>query len=434
MTNAFDMAVEDVRTRARAELVQSAVANGDDRGHDAEDMRKVLRLALRMLDGGGVPMAQLRVYADYLEAMAFANATRWFRPPSRLSWAWREYFELADRLEERFRAAAGERVPDDARRILVSAMTVLTSRVLSFVAHDSKHASEATSLPLLLTATKASNRVRRWCSTDEPGIAQMLGVLSYSVVSVASRAVGEIARSGDPLAPMVDATSDALDEVLDTLKQLATEHSPQACFDHGLGAHLGGEPSRAVRALQGVAWSHDVLGQVGFVPDEAQLKSLLDLLESLWHEAHGRPNETRGLVATAAHLTSAWSSLLEAGGSDSLQPAVRSLWIARQASCSVEHDLAIAHGLLEVAQAVVAVSGVALRRELDRSLGLAVRAAELCANVVGRCHGAISPPILMGVLDNLMRIASESCERHSPEFPRLLEQLTLITSAALPRS
>ena len=405
----------------------------DEGGHDSDDMRQVLRTALRTFKGTPLPISQLRVYADYLETMAFAGPTRWFAAPSMLAWSWREYFELADRIEEQLDTDGADPEAEQTKRILVSAMTLLTSRVLAFGAQEARQDPRVISVPLLATAARASSRTRRWCSDEEPGKPQMMGVLSYSVIDIASQAVERLTRDDTCTGDLVRETTGALDEVLATLKQLAQRHTTEGYFDEGIGGHQSGQPSRAVRALQGLAWSHDVLGQAGLLPKQKQLDELLALLETLWHDAHGRANERRGLVRTTAHLSSAWTTILESGASTSTHAATRCLWIARQASASVGGDLVLAHALLDVTQSVAALAGVSIQKGNPRGVGIAMRTADLVRTIVRRCGDTLSQEVVAASVENLSRVASEARDRKFPNAAQLSEQLrTLLASSAQP--
>lgn len=398
-------------------------------GHDSDDMRHVLRTALRTFSSTPLPMSQLRAYADYLETMAFAGPARWFAAPSKLAWSWREYFELADRVEAQLHFQASDPEAEPARRVLVSAMTLLTSRVLAFASQEARQDPRALSVPLLATAARASSRTRRWCGASEPGKPQMMGVLSYSVIDVAAQAVERLTRDDTCTGELVRETTGALDEVLATLKQLAVQHSPSAYFDEGLGGHQVGQPSRAVRALQGLAWSHDVLGQAGLLPQQEQLEPLLGLLESLWQETQSRANERRGLVLTAAHLTSAWATMIEAGTTTSLHAANRCLWLARQASATVGGDLPLAQALLDVAQSVAGLAGGAVQKGNPKGVTVAVRTAELVHNVVRRCDASLPNEAWANAAENLSRVATEAHERNHPDAAKLTERLRLLATA-----
>jgi hypothetical protein len=399
-------------------------------GHDAHDMRAVLRNALRTLSATPLPVSQLRTYADYLETMALAGPTRWFAAPSFLAASWREYFELADRVEFQLTAAAPDPDAEQAKRILVSAMTLLTSRVLAFASQEGRSNPKAISVPLVATAARASSRTRRWCSAEEPGKPQRLGVLSYSVIDVAAQAVERLSHDDSCTTELVQETADALDEVLATLKQLAVNHPPNACFDEGIGGHMSGQPSRAVRALQGLAWSHDVLGQAGVVPTDGQLDDMLRLVEGMWPLAHTRDNEARGLVGATAHLTSAWATLIDTGASKTTLPATRALWLARQASARAADDPGLAQGLLDVAQAVAAFAGISIQRGLGNGVGTAIHTADLVRTIVQRCGPRLPTACLMGPLENLTRVASDANERGLADCSRLLDQVTGIAAAA----
>jgi len=279
------------------------------------------------------------------------------------------------------------------------------------------------------TAARASSRTRRWCSDDEPTKPQMLGVLSYSVIDVAAQAVERLTHDDTCTTELVQETADALDEVLATLKQLASRHLPTACFDEGIGGHLSGQPSRAVRALQGLAWSHDVLGQAGVVPTDGQLEDMLGLVEGMWHVAHTRDNEARGLVGAAAHLTSAWATVVETGATKSTHPATRTLWLARQASARASEDPGLAQGLLDVAQAVAAVAGISIQRGIGNGVGMAIHTADLVRTIVQRCGPSLPAASLMGPLENLTRVASDANERGLADCSKLLDQVTAIAAA-----
>lgn len=401
----------------------------DEGGHDADDMRTVLRQALRSFDAGRPTVTRLRTFADFLEIMAMAGPSRWFAQPSFLADAWREYFELADLVEGALASAGPDPEAEKARCVLVGAMTLLTSRVLAFSSQEARRDPRVVGAPLLATATRASERTRRWCSDAEPGKPQMLGVLSYAVVDVATQAVDRLTRDDSCTGEFVREATGALDEVLATLKQLAANHPADSAFDEGIGGHLAGHPSRSVRALQGLAWSHDVLGQAGVVPDAADLESALGLLESMWQSARGRRNESRGLMRTAAHLTSAWSCVLESGGTTSTVAASRALWLARQASADVGSDLPLAEALLELAQAAAAVAGISIQRGVGGGTSLAMRSSELVRDVVRRCGTSLPAHAVDGAIDNLSLVAAESSERGLPGSDRLAEQIRALVVA-----
>lgn len=401
-------------------------------GHDSDDMRQVLLTALHTFARKPLPMSQLRTYANYLETMAFAGPTRWFGGPSNLAWAWREYFDLADRVEQQLSAAAPEPESEATNRVLVSAMTLLTSRVLAFASQEARRDPSLLSVPLIATATRASSRTRRWCRDDEPGKSQMMGVLSYSVIDVAALAVERLTHDETCTGDLVRETTGALDEVLATLKQLASQYPTEAYFDEGLGAHQTGQPSRSVRALQGLAWSHDVLGQAGVLPPQKQLQEALSLLEQLWHPAHERPNERRGLVRTAAHLTSAWSTVLEADATTRTDMGTRCLWLARQASAAAAEDLVLAHAVLDVTQSVAAIGGISLKKGGKKGARLALHAADVARNVMGRGNVELNPEALAGTIENLSQVATEAIDRKLPEAAELAAKLRVLMSLSAP--
>lgn len=405
-------------------------APSDDGGHDAEDMRAVLRNALRTFTAKRMPVEQLRTYADYLESMAFAGPARWFGTPSFLAESWREYFDLADRVELQLAAAAEDPEAEKAKRILVSAMTLLTSRVLAFAAQEARTNPKAITVPLIATATRASSRTRRWCDDEEPGKPQMLGVLSYSVVDVAAQSVMRLTKDDSCTAELVRETSAALDEVLETLRQLATRHEPDAYFDEGVGGHFSGQPSRAIRAALGLAWSHDVLGQAGVSASPGQLEELLGLVEGMWQAAHGRPNELRGLVSAGAHLTSAWATLVESGATKSTHPATRVIWLARQGIAGVAADAMLAQSLLDVAQSVALAAGISVQRGVGNGVGMALHSADLVRSVVERCGEGLAAASVMAPLENLTRVAADASDRGLSDCSRLLDQVTAIAAAA----
>ncbi|MBM4375336.1 MAG: hypothetical protein FJ095_09650 [Deltaproteobacteria bacterium] len=391
-------------------------------GHDAEDMRLVLRNALRTFTSTPLQAPQLRSYAEYLESMAYAGPTRWFDAPSRLAWAWRDYFELADRVERQLTLRPEEHDADQVRRVLVSAMTLLTSRVLAFATQEARANPKAVTVPLVATASRASSRTRRWCSDDEPGKAQMLGVLSYSVIDVASQAVERLTHDDSCTAELVQETSRALDEVLATLRQLAGHHAPDACFDDAdEGANA--QPSRAVRALRGLAWSHDVLGQAGVAPRQGQVEDMLGLLETMWQSAQGRPHELPTLIGSAAHLTSTWATLVDSGTVKTVTPATRSLWLARQASVRAGDDLGLAKTLLEVAQAAAAVAGLAIQRGVGNGIGLAAHTADLVETVVRRTSGRLSGETFFEPVANLTMVAADARDRGLPQSAELFDRI-----------
>lgn len=409
------------------QLVREPTAEG---GHDAEDMRLVLRDALRTFASTPLPVSQLRTYAEYLETMAYAGPTRWFDAPSRLAWAWRDYFELADRIERHVgrRVDGGDENAAEVTRVLVSAMTLLTSRVLAFATQEARSNPKSVTVPLVATATRASSRTRRWCPDDEPGKPQMLGVLSYSVIDVATQAVERLTHDDTCTAELVQETSGALDEVLATLRQLAERHSAEACFE-ATGDGVPTQPSRAVRALQGLAWSHDVLGQAGVAPSRGQVEEMLSLIESLWRRAHDRPHEARGLVGSVAHVTSAWATLVEAGSVTNLVPATRSLWLARQASARVSDDLDLARALLEVAQSAAAVAGLSIQRGIGSGMSLASHTAELVRTVVQRTGTKLPHETYFQPVANLTMLAADARDRGLPDSAELFDLIAELNVA-----
>lgn len=411
----------------------------NDAGREAADMQKTLTAALRMMEAGAATPEQLCVYADYLETMAFASASRWFGAAG-LAQVSRDYFALADALQQRFAADPTRRESEIGRRTTLSAMTLLVGRVIRFMGDDASDDDAPVELWLVRTIRETSERFRRWCPRDQAHRAEMLSVLVYALVNAASRATEQL--TGDeatPTAPapsakpLLEETLLTLDEALETVRELVHVHHTSEWFDKGVPSARNRKASRVVRALEGVAWSHDMMSQVGVAQDETRLVRLIDVVEKLWTQALAEPHEVQGLLATAAHLTSAWSQLVEDGRTKSTQPASRSLWLARQATGQHGSDAVTAHRLIDVAQASVLVAGVALRSRIARSVHLATRAAELVAATAEKCPGRVPQQSLMSVLGNLTRFAAEAVERREAQCPELLDQLTSITNAALPR-
>ncbi|MSP25660.1 MAG: hypothetical protein EXR75_10940 [Myxococcales bacterium] len=410
----------------------------NDAGGDTEVMQNTLRAAIRVVETGAATPEQLCCYADYVETMAFASAARWFGPGA-LAHGSREYFALADALERQFASGAPSREIESGRRTILSSMTLLASRVIRFMGDDANNEEIVIELPLIRMIRGTAERFRGWCAPGQPHRAEMLSVLVYALVNVASRATEHLTGdTAQPSAPRIEdreilaETILTLDEALETARELVHAHDNSEWFDQGAASERDRRASRVVRALQGVAWCHDMLSQVGVAQDEARLVRLIDVVEKLWTKALCEPQEVQGLLATAAHLTSAWSQLVENGVTKSTQPASRSLWLARQATVPHGADPTTAHRLIDVAQAAVLVAGVALRCRVARSVNLATRAAELVATTAQRCPGRLPQHSIMSVLGNLTRFAAEAVERREGNCPELLDQLTNITDAALP--
>ncbi len=412
--------------------VSSTQPSPDSQTHCAADMRETLQNMRRGIERDGDRSDLLLTYAEYFEAMSFYNPRCWFVPPTGLAWASAELFDTFDQLMECLQKnRQQDRLADSGARLLTCSMTTIISHVVSFLSLPEADDIRAS---VVRTATGASERFRRWCLPDEPNRPQMFGVLAYAVVGAASRATERLLSDPcvDDVDEVVPAIVSGLQEALDTLEQLWTESPAELWFDSGLGSHWAGEASRGVRALQGVAWSYDMLGQLGLPLDKQFMTAQLEAIESLWPHAVGEARELTAVLGALAHGVSAWSTALEQRTVTTVQMPNRALWLARQAAGAHAGDLQIAHKLLDVAQALVAVSGAALEQGVVTDARIATRSAKLVRGALERSGGMILPQALLGTVDNLTRVTASAWRAKAPDFEELLNELSALTSSAVP--
>ncbi len=397
----------------------------------ADEMCETLRTMRAAIERDKDDPALLIVYAEYIEAMSFYNPRRWFVPPAGLAWASEDLFDICDQLMACCEGQRGEhKLADSSARLLTCSMTTIISHVVSFLSLPEADDIQAA---VVRTATGASQRFRSWCAPDEPNRHQMFGVLAYAVVGAASRATERLLSDPDcdDLDEIVPAIVHGLAEALATLEQLRHECPAELWFDSGLGSHWAGEASRGVRALQGIAWSYDMLGQLGLPLDKRVMNAQLDAIEMLWPHTIDDARELTAVLGALAHGVSAWSTAIEQKTVDSVQMPNRALWLARQAAGIHGGNLQIAHKLLDVAQALVATSGAALEQGVVSDARLATRSAKMVRTAVERGGGMILPQALLGTVDNLARVTASAWRASAPDFEDLLNELSALTSGAV---
>ncbi|MBN4050219.1 hypothetical protein JYT28_00525 [Desulfobulbus sp. AH-315-M07] len=376
--------------------------------YDAVIMRDVLARSLTAVRDPALSDAQLLGHAACLEAMAYFDESLWFTEKRGLAWAADAYFEVADGLMERFeKTRATSMDAEDSARLLTSAMNLLIQRLIRVPLTELVAGDIAPEV--LACGRGAAERFVKWCTKDVPDRHRMLIIVAYALVGVTNEAVMRRLqghRTYD-LPLVVREAQPSLDVALQVIELMMSEYpDAELWFDEGQYTHASGQPSRLVRALQGITWTYDRLGEVGLAIEGRFIARVVERLRALWPSTFNSRQEAVGVVAALVSATSAWSLALEQGLVQDRSVALEALWLARQSATAHAGDYMMGCQLLQLVQMTAAVAGIAARRGLTKDL----RLGELSIDLVSRVNTDLGNPteltdVLVPALYNLAALA-----------------------------
>lgn len=396
---------------AIAERVAKGRVTHED--YDAAIMRTVLAPSLQAMRDPTMSDAALLGHAACVEAMAFFDESLWFTERRGLAWAADTYFAVADGLMARFdKTRATSPDAEDAARVITSGMNLLIQRLIRVPLTE--HLAGDIAPEVLACGRAAAQRFVKWCTKDDPDRHRMLIVVAYALAGVTNEAVmrrlqGRRTHDFPQVAKEAEA---ALTVALEVIELMMTDYpDAELWFDTGQYSHAAGQPSRLVRALQGISWTYDRLGEIGLTIEAAFIGRVLERLRSLWPHTFANRQETVGVVAALVSATSAWSLALEQELVQDRSVALEALWLARQSASAHAGDYMMACQLLQLAQMTAAVAGIAARRGLAEDL----RLGELSIDLVGRVCADLADPtavtdILAPALYNLAGLAGVAAD------------------------